>query len=276
MESADLQIDEDGNYEIFLGGDNTQNYPNFLKLPEGGSARLIVRQLHNDWNAETEQSFQVEVLSNSSTPVSASVFNDKMMGRRGLAMGMMIRNNINNFRDIILDKFLLNDVVKPSAASIGGGGGFPSNITTSGRYEITKDQALIIEADYVPVAYQNIQLSNLWGESLDYATRTVSYNGYQAYRDNDEKYRYVIAGSDPGVPNWLDATGHPSGGIFMRWQSPKGDVNKPLVKVVKLSELRANLPESHPVTTQVERANLLRQRLQGYNRRKNPVNYPKE
>jgi len=273
MESSNLVVNEYDHYEIYLGPENTENHSNFLELPDNGNARLIIRQLHNDWNAEVEQSLEIEVLDKESTPASAPVFNDKMMGRRGLAMGMMVKNNISNFRDIILNDFELNAVTKPSAGSIGGGGGFPSNITAAGRYELDEDQALIIEVDDVPVIYNNIQLANLWGESLDYGTRTVSYNGSQAYRDSDSKIRYVIAMSDPGVPNWLDASGHPRGAIFMRWQSPDQEIVRPVTQIVPLVDLRDNLPEGHPVIAATERASILRARLSGYNRRKNPAGF---
>jgi len=271
MESSDLAVGDNGRYEIYLGAENTENHANFLELPDNGSARLIIRQLHNDWNTEIEQSFKVEVLGADSAPASAPVFNDKMMGRRGLAMGQMVKNNIGNFREIILNNFDLNAVTEPAAVSIGGGGGFPSNVTAAGRYKLEAGQVLIIEADSMPLIYQNIQLANLWGESLDYGTRTVSYNGAQAYRDTDGKYRYIIAMSDPGVPNWLDATGHPRGAIFMRWQSPDIIVGKPITTIVSLAELRTHLPNDHPEITASERARILRLRLNGYNRRKNPT-----
>ena len=68
-----------------------------------------------------------------------------------------------------------------------------------------------------PPQYIGFHLANLWGESLDYANHQTSLNGFQAERDADGVLRYVIAHRDPGVPNWLDTTGHREGFLAPRW-----------------------------------------------------------
>jgi MYXO-CTERM domain-containing protein len=85
--------------------------------------------------------------------------------------------------------------------------------------------------------------------------------------------RYVLAHRDPGVPNWLDISGHPDGGIFMRWQSPSDDEypEKPTVKVVAFDDIRPNLPENHPAVTPEERAAVLQERYKAVNKRRNPT-----
>jgi len=273
MESGDLVLDDDGNYEIILGSENDGTAENFMVLTDNGSARLIIRQLHNNWNTEIEQSFKIEVLNGGESAGSSPVFNDKMIGRRALGLKSMIKNNIGNFREIILNEFTMNSIPVPEATSIGGGGGFPSNHTSAARYELGPGQALLIEVPDVQTIYKNIQLANLWGESLDYATRTVSYNGSQSFVDVDGKIRYVIAMEDPGVPNWLDATGHPKGALFMRWQSPREgeELEAPGIQLVAVDTLRDHLPGDHPVTDKIARAKILQDRLLGYNRRKNPT-----
>ncbi len=61
------------------------------------------------------------------------------------------------------------------------------------------------------------QLANLWGESLEYANALGSLNGFQSELDPDGVMRLVVAHRDPGVPNWLDTTGHPEGFVTARW-----------------------------------------------------------
>jgi MYXO-CTERM domain-containing protein len=82
-----------------------------------------------------------------------------------------------------------------------------------------------------------------------------------------------LAHEDPGVPNWLDISGHPDGGIFMRWQSPAEDEypDKPTVKLVAFDEILANLPDGHPTVTPEERAAVLQERYEAVNKRRNPT-----
>ena len=86
----------------------------------------------------------------------------------------------------------------------------------------------------VTPAYSGFHLSNLWGESLDYANHVSSLNGYQAETDADCAVRYVVAHRDPGVPNWLDTAGLPEGFMAMRWTYSKKPDQLPTVKVTKV------------------------------------------
>jgi MYXO-CTERM domain-containing protein len=75
------------------------------------------------------------------------------------------------------------------------------------------------------------------------------------------------------VPNWLDISGHPDGGIFMRWQSPSADEypDKPSVTKVAFDDIRANLPVGHPTVTPEERVVVLQDRYEAVNKRRNPT-----
>jgi hypothetical protein len=46
----------------------------------------------------------------------------------------------------------------------------------------------------------------------------------------------VIAGSDPGVPNWLDTEGRPLGMIFWRFQMPEEDIEPLTTQLVPIAE----------------------------------------
>jgi hypothetical protein len=106
----------------------------------------------------------------------------------------------------------------PNAASGATGGGMSTNIYAGGVYELLPDEALVIETRMpIEPMYIGMHLSNFWGESFDYANRITSLNGFQAERDPDGAIRFVIAHRDPGVPNWLDTTGHPEGFMAPRW-----------------------------------------------------------
>jgi hypothetical protein len=172
------------------------------------------------------------------------------------------------------DGWPLNDLNAPDPAAFGiFGAGVPSAVSSAGRYEVAEDEALIIETPAPEVVHGGIQLGNVWVESLDYQTRQTSLNWFQSVADADGGIRYVLAHRDPGVPNWLDISGHPKGSIFMRWQSPAQDAypQKPNAALVPFEQIRDHLPEDHPTVTPEARAAALAQRYQAVNKRRNPT-----
>jgi len=272
MESDTLVYDDNGGYEIFLGAENIDNHPNFLQLPEhNGAGQLVIRLLIKDWNKEIEPTLNVEVLGlDKNIPASSPPLNMKMFDPRALGLGRTIENNIKAWREKIMNASA-NSLPMPTAAKSGGSGGFVTNHTAVMRFEVEPDEAVLIEMPKADAVYSNIQLSNMWGESLDYGSHLVSFNDAQAYLDADNVFRYVIAHQDPGVPNWLDTVGHKMGGVFVRFQSPKGQLTQPVVKLVPFSDLKQYLPSDHPTVTPSQRAETVRARLSGLNRKKNPV-----
>jgi hypothetical protein len=105
--------------------------------------------------------------------------------------------------------------------------------------------------------------------------RSTRETGWSSIRapDEDGIIRYVLARRDPGVPNWLDISGHPNGGIFMRWQSPADGAHpdKPTVTQVAFDDIRGSLPESHPTVTPEQRTAVLQDRYEAVNKRRNPT-----
>ncbi len=65
----------------------------------------------------------------------------------------------------------------------------------------------------------------------------MTINKHTAHYEPDGSVRLVIAHRDPGVPNWMDTSGHRHGAMGLRWNQAKADV-EPTVRVVPLSELR--------------------------------------
>ncbi len=48
----------------------------------------------------------------------------------------------------------------------------------------------------------------------------------------------MLAGRDPGVPNWVDTEARPTGLVYWRFLLPEGEIVTPSTRVVRLSELR--------------------------------------
>ncbi len=75
-------------------------------------------------------------------------------------------------------------------------------------------------------------------QSYDFANRRISYNRQQVDYEDDGSFRLVVAHQDPGVPNWLDTEGRPSGQLYWRYVLPVESPKAVKSKVVKLARLK--------------------------------------
>ena len=118
----------------------------------------------------------------------------------------------------------------------------------------------------VEARYWSLHIGNFWWESLDYASRHTSLNHHQAVLDADGVFRAVVAHRDPGVPNWLDTMGHTKGPLLFRWVVAEyGPEAK--TKVVPFDQIRGRLPPGTATVGPEERAEIIRRRRRGVQRR---------
>lgn len=269
--SEDLVVESGGSYELILSATEPEGASNWLRLKDSAFF-FVLRNGFYDWNDEVEASVQVEVIGG---PMSGPV--PHLTPKEFVDDVDELSRRINFIPSSILrarDGWPSNDLNEPDPGAFGiEGAGIPTAVSSAGRYELATDEAMIIETPVPDVVHGGIQLGNLWVESIDYQTRQTSLNWLQSTPDSDGIIRYVLAHEDPEVPNWLDISGHPNGGIFMRWQNPSEESypDKPAVKVLAFDEIRANLPADHPRVTADARAEILRQRYLAVNKRRNPT-----
>jgi hypothetical protein len=145
-------------------------------------------------------------------------------------------------------------------------GGRAGQIYVERRYEITPNQAFIVEMEPKDCSYWNVNLANVMWQTLDYAHRLTTFNGHTATADTDGRYRFVVSEQDPGVPNWLDTMGNHEGMFWARIISPHEI--KPTAKVVPFSDVRDHLPADTPTVSAEEREETLRERNRGYQMRR--------
>lgn len=113
------------------------------------------------------------------------------------------------------------------------------NIYSMCPFVLKPDQALVIEGRYPKCRFSNVVLWNRFMQTLDYETRQVSLNRKQTKLEPDGSYRIVVAGTDPGVPNWIDTEGRFVGTIFWRFLLPEEDIEPFKTSVVSTASLRA-------------------------------------
>ena len=129
-----------------------------------------------------------------------------------------------------------------------------------GVYDLADDEALITEVA-VPdqVGYWSLILTNELYETTDWYNNQSSLNMEQAVVDGDGVFRAVVSARDPGVHNWLDTSGYPSGAIQGRWfdtdQRPT-----PTIRKMRLDDIAAALPPDTCRVSPAERDTMTRAR----------------
>lgn len=273
LDSTDLAVDPDGRFEILCApkrpDDHTGNFIATAKDGKDTAQYLIVRSLFGDWANEVSPELRI-------VPIGRRGRYPSPVGPAGTAgavrrVGELVEHQMrfwNEFYDIVLESngdkngdgitFMPHNALnEPAAANLASGGGQSTNVYSGGVFELDEDEALLVEVS-VPVepAYLGFHLSNVWGESLDYANHVTSLNGFQAAIDPDGVRRYVVAHRDPGVPNWLDTVGHRTGFLTVRWTYPQPPERMPTTAVhkVALAGLRDRLPSGTATVSADERA----------------------
>lgn len=285
VDSSKLQVGPDGSFEILLAPQRPDGFAgNFIPTlrAEHRARFLVVRELFHDW--VREDALELQIVRVQSEGAHPQALDPTAAARQMRRVGEIVNAQMrfwNEFYAVILEtyedmngdgkRFMpRNDLNAPTFAAIQTGGGQSTNIYAGGVYELGADDALIIETRTpVQPAYAGFHLSNLWGESLDYANHTSSLNAFQAERDADGAVRYVIAQRDPGIPNWLDTTGLPVGFMALRWTYSEKPDQLPTASVTKVSfnEIRSHLPADVRAISAEERGEQVRVRQAHVQRR---------
>jgi len=106
-----------------------------------------------------------------------------------------------------------------------------------GGWELGDGVALVVEGRSPQCAFWNLCLWNPFLHTYDYRYERVTINGGQVDYEPDGSWRIVVAGSDPGVPNWVSTAGRSSGLLWFRWFLPESTPLRPRTRVVPVGEL---------------------------------------
>ena len=140
-------------------------------------------------------------------------------------------------------------------------GGNPLATYISMIYDLAPEDALIIEMAPVEARYWSFQTGTIWSQTTDFTYHQSSINGHQAELGEDGYFRAVLSLQDPGVPNWIDPAGIPTGMLTLRFYKFREAV-VPTVKKISLQEVRDNLPKNTPVITADQRRVALARRTE--------------
>jgi hypothetical protein len=258
-----LALGPEGALELWIGGAPREG--NWLPIAPNAEF-LLVRQYFGDWEHEVPADLEIERIGGGGPvpPLRA----DEMAARLDrLATwiedgGALWERMSRGFVEGLAPNTILMHRSEESSERAGLRG----QIYGMGNFDCAPDEAVLIRFAPPRCRHWSVSLANAWWESLDFASHQTSLNNCQARLDADGCFRGVIAHADPGVPNWLDTTGHARGTLAIRFLL--ADVLPEVTfERVPLARLGEALPANTPRVGAAERAVALEQRRRAALRR---------
>jgi len=301
LDSTGIELEADGGFEILLAPERPAGHTgNFIPThrrstrphpdhrdasPDRHACWVSGRQLFYDW--EREEPIHLSITRVGGEGEHPPPLTPERAAEQLRRMGELVQGQMrfwNEFYTVLLEvygkrggrtgeRFMPRNAFNAvNAASGATGGGQSTNLYAGGVFELEPDEALVVENQiHVPPQYSGFHLANLWGESMDYANHQSSLNGFQAEPDADGVLRYVVAHQDPGVPNWLDTTGHREGFLTPRWAyaetPPPESWPRISARKVRFDEVRAQLPAGTRSVSAEQRRERIRVRQEHVKRR---------
>lgn len=212
LEGKDLEIDDDGRFEIIMSKERTGK--NWLKI-EDTTSLLIVRQTFLDRNSEQPAELIIENLDGRKfpNPITPDKI-DKGLATAALFVAgapVLFAKWVNGFKKHANQLPIFDPAVSNAA------GGDASIIYHHSYWKLQEGEALMIEFIPPDCDTWNFQLNNYWMESLDYRYFPISINKHTAVVGSDGKIKIIVAASNPGHPNWIDTCHHHEGTMCLRW-----------------------------------------------------------
>ena len=259
----DLTVGADGTFSVVVSAQRPEGADgagDWWRL-EPETRTLMLRSVSDRWGEHTEP--QVAIVRLDTDPRRPRVDPEALQRRfRSYAMVVegMVMSGLGRVGRLRTDG-VVNRLVTVDYS--GTGGGLADQWYQEGCFSLGDDGALVIETTLDPACRAfSLSLTDACFSTIDWTNAQSSLNRHQAVVDADGVLRVVIAATDPGVPNWLDTTGHEFGALQFRWTGTPAapDVS---VRVVARPALDDALPPSSPRVTPEQRAEAIRTRQAG-------------
>lgn len=237
IETSDMQIDDDGSFELILSTKKPESGQNWLPM-EPESTIVIVRQTFADRYNEHIADLHIERINGDGQPSPVTA--------EGIDQGLNTASTFVSGASLLFAKWSrdfqkhVNELPRFSQEVADNAGGDPNIAYYHSYWQLAPDEALVIDAQPPECDAWNFQLDNHWMESLDYRYFTIHVNKHTAEYRSDGSVRVVVAHEDPGVPNWINTVGHDCGAMSWRWIRANAHP-QPSTRVVKHHEV-AQLP----------------------------------
>ncbi|MDJ0868691.1 MAG: DUF1214 domain-containing protein [Myxococcota bacterium] len=231
LNDTEFDVAADGSYEIIASPEPRER--NWLRLEPGAGG--ITTRHYWEWerNVAADPTFHVPLwIEPLEDPGPAPPMDDA-------AVAAGIQRVINFVRGLTLDFPELPPEVMPAWVSneinrfdnsayddsnVEIGYAAVDNAYLQTRYELGPDQALVMRGRFPRCRFANVVIWSHRLQTPPYRHRRVSLNRNQVRYEEDGSFAIVVAHRDPGVPNWIDAAGLPTGMIFWRFLLPEGRI----------------------------------------------------
>jgi hypothetical protein len=244
LNDTQFDVAADGSYEIIASPDPQPR--DWLRLEPGAGS--ITTRHYWEWtrNVAADPTFHVPLfIEPVEDPGPAPPMDDAAIAAGVRRVIAFVRGATLDFPDLppeVMPAWVSNEVNRfdPSAydesnAEIGYAA--VDNAYLQTRYAIGPDEALVMRGRFPRCRFANVVLWNHRLQTPPYRHRRVSLNRNQVVYERDGSFRMVVAHRDPGVPNWLDAAGLPTGMIFWRFLLPDENVAPIQTELVDLRSL---------------------------------------
>jgi hypothetical protein len=253
---SELTIDGNGSFELIVAPDeHPSNW-----LPTDPRARIIqIRQYQYDWDHDPIAAFRIERTDLRGVPAPPPQTPDVVAALDRVATWLerslpyWATHGDDVYRSL---GSVPNEVVFHKAPPGGAHNIRYGNV----RLALAPSEALLLTTDVPDADYWTwVAHGDLWWDSGDFASRQTSLNHTQAHRDTDGLIRIVASNIDPGAPNWIDTSCAP--GIHLGYRLI-GARSEPqfATEVLAIKDLRAKLPDDHPVIDEATRRDQLARR----------------
>lgn len=257
-----LEIGPDGEFEIIFSAERPQGYAGNWAPITRLTDTMMVRYVAQDWLHEQDPVLTIECLD--PVPPKRRLEPDEIHQR----IAAMAKFPLNMNRLFYPQQDDLKQRLGVNIFELQHLRGVEFQYYWPAAFEFAPGEALIIETDLPKLrSYWNLQLNDPYFNAVEYVYRLSSLNGAFGKPSSDGKLRAVVSLEDPGVPNWLDTAGYTEGTLWGRWFDCDS-TPIPTIKRVPLAEVRAHLPADTPHVSPEERAQELRDRVRGAQRRR--------
>ncbi len=254
---SDLHLDAAGRFDVILSPTRPAGYQGDWWQLQPGTSSLLLRQVDYDWARERDPRISVERLDK---PVERPRPDAAELESRLRGLATAIGNNASFLVDHVETLRREGYINRLKEFDVSKLGGLVGQFYYEGAYELSPDEALVLEAK-VPdkCVYWSMILTNDIYETTDWYNNESALNGSQLRVDADGVVRVIISAKDPGVPNWLDTAGYPSGAIQGRWNECSA-TPIPTLRKVAIADVRRGLPADTPTVTPAQREQIIRDR----------------
>jgi hypothetical protein len=228
LNDRSLDIDEDGNFEFFIGP--TIGPDNGIAL-ETDSVCAITR----DYLIDPVNGRRVQWKIESVDPPPTRPEDSGDLARRFRAALTFLRDQAQIVPLGLGDPNSIDEPYPVPTETFGWAAGDAAY--AMGSFDLRDDEALVISGHSPECAFWNMCLWNPLLHTYNYDYERVTINGGQVTYSDDGSWTIVVASRDPGHANWVSSAGHPRGRIWFRWFCPEVTPERPTTRVVSLDDV---------------------------------------